>query len=106
MAGLKHDLEENMLKILQKNFQNCIPTIPAPKNSPKNQTLLPSTIRQELKGVMKEVLLENSIVCKNTEETNEKAQTSLIKKCLVSIFFLRFFIAYSFETCMLINVFL
>lgn len=77
MAEMRNDLEENLLKIVQRNIQHFSSATPAPQDTPKNQTALPTTIRQEIKTIMKEVLFENNKICHNLEETNQHAQTIL-----------------------------
>ncbi|XP_065365872.1 kinesin-like protein Nod [Calliphora vicina] len=60
IAELKTDLEDNLMKMLQKNLHTLVPQTPAAAPTLQNQTVLPSTIRQELKNIMKEVLSEKT----------------------------------------------
>lgn len=77
MAELKNDLEDNLIKMIQKNLQTLVPQTPAPTPKTQNQTILPSTIRQELKNIMKEVLSEKNLPTSSAIsplKTNAKCQ--------------------------------
>ncbi|KNC24230.1 Kinesin-like protein Nod [Lucilia cuprina] len=77
IAELKNDLEDNLMKMIQKNLQTLVPQTPAhapaPAPTPQNQTNLPSTIRQELKNIMMEVLSEKDSHI-SPMKTNAKCQ--------------------------------
>lgn len=76
MAELKNDLGDNLIKMLQ----TLVPQTPAPAPAPQNQTILPSTIRQEIKNIMKEVLAEKNVPSNSADvsisplKTNAKCQ--------------------------------
>ena len=67
IADLKNELEDNLVKMLQENLHTLMSKTPAPVENNKS---LPSTIRQELKNIMKEVLFEGNLL--NTEACNRK----------------------------------
>ncbi|KAM7346418.1 no distributive disjunction isoform 1-T3 [Cochliomyia hominivorax] len=73
MAELKNDLQDDLMKMIQTNMQTFVPQTLAPAPNPQNQTILPSTIRKELKNIMKEVLLGESTPT-DSSEVNEGQQ--------------------------------
>lgn len=76
------DLEDNLVKVLEKNLQALVPQTPAPAPTPQNQTVLPSTIRQELKNILQEVLFEKNVFNKNGEDVNKNQQNTTFTSSL------------------------
>lgn len=88
MSELESGLEKKFMEMLQRNLLTFIPSqTPAPASIVQNQTPFPSSMRQEIKSIMKEVLCESPI------KTNVKCQLVrmyIIRKrnlCLSGIIF-------------------
>lgn len=83
MAELKNDLEDNIRKMLQQNFEAFMPqtlaATPAAATT-KNQTIWPTTLRQEIKSIMNEVLSEKNQNAENKSKTplRENAKCQLV----------------------------
>ncbi|XP_013097756.2 kinesin-like protein Nod [Stomoxys calcitrans] len=66
MTELETGLEKKFMEILQRNLHAFIPTqtpapTPAPVSLSQNKTPFPSSVRQEIKSIMKEVLCESPL---------------------------------------------
>lgn len=84
IADLKNGLEDNLTKMFQENLHSLISQTPVPV---QKDNCLTSTIRQELKTIMKELLFERSTL-KNAEKENNipNASSNANTRCqLVSI---------------------
>lgn len=69
------------MKMLQKNLHTLVPQTPAAAPTLQNQTVLPSTIRQELKNIMKEVLSEKTSHLNCEENTAQISPLKTNAKC-------------------------